>query len=193
MTEMDAILQTIREVETSLERRSARASAVVMMTWGAVAVSIFAFYAAAQRGAFDAADHAVMDWAWVPPIVLGYLLTRSTQVRLGRMRAEAGAASVRRLLVVLLVPLALLTLAIFTGIGWQLIPAMWVGFLGYTHLTWHERPSAGDRLGRAIAIASLAAAAVLALPWLWEWGNAVAGAWYAIFLFGHGVYRYYTA
>lgn len=190
--EMDAILQTIREVESSLDRRSARAGAVVMMTWGAVATGIFLFYGVA-RGPFDALDGLpprVLHWAWAPPMLVGYLLTALTQVRLGRMRATAGASSVRRLLLLLLAPIAILVLAVTTHVGWQLIPAMWVAFLGYTHIAW--RTDAGWA-HRGIAVASFALALVLALPPLWEWAWLGAAAWYGVFLLGHGVYRYHTA
>lgn len=191
--DLDAILRTIREVEDSLERRSARAGAVVMITWGVVAAAIFTFYGFVDRdpSIAERLGEGLVRWAWVAPIVLGYILTTLAQVRLGRMRAEQGSRNLRRFLAILLVPIALLTLILLTGFGWQLIPAMWVAFLGYATLTWHEGPS--SVAARAIAFASFALAAVLALPPLWEWGNFAAALWYAGFLAAHGVVRYHAA
>lgn len=194
MTEdLTAILRTIREVEDSLERRSARAGAFVMMTWGTVATSIFVFYGLVARDPepFVARlGETGVQWAWVPPIVLGYLLNVLAQVRLGRMRAEQGSRNLRWLLGLMLVPIAILLTIQLTGFGWQLIPAMWVAFLGYTCLAW-KTPDDGRR-SRMIAYACFAAAALLALPPLWEWANFIAAGWYAIFLAGRGALLYYT-
>ena len=194
MTELDAILRTIREVEASLERRSARAGAFVMMTWGTVAAAIFLFYGLVLRDPepFVARmGETAVEWAWAPPIVLGYLLTSLAQVRLGRMRADAGSRSLRWLLLVLLAPIAALLAIQLTDFGWQLIPAMWVAFLGYTCLAW--RTPEGARASRWIGYASFATALALALPPLWEWANFLAAGWYAVFLAGRGVYLYYAS
>lgn len=89
--ELDAILQTIREVEVSLERRAARAQGSLILIWGLVSAVIFGFYQlvesnpAPYRNAFG----AWLGWLWIVPLALGYVASAVVGARLGRMGADA--------------------------------------------------------------------------------------------------------
>lgn len=90
--DLDAILDTLREVEASLERRVARAQGALLMVWGFVGASIFAFYQLVlwNHDAFIAViGHRAIDWLWVGPIALGYVLTAILGARLGRATRDA--------------------------------------------------------------------------------------------------------
>lgn len=90
LSDLDAILRTLREVEVSLERRFARAEAAFLMIWGLVGASIFAFYQIVEL------DHARWgailgpwtSWAWIAPTLAGYVASAIVGARLGRMGAD---------------------------------------------------------------------------------------------------------
>lgn len=191
MTQLDAILRTIEEVEVSLAKRAERAGALVMLTWGLVGTGILLFYGLAEQGGtWEGYDRRTIQWAWVAPVALGYVLTALAQVRLGRARREPDGRGIARLLVFVLVPVALVVAMSVTRRATELVPALWVAFLGFMHLAW--RPGVA-RTDRAIGLASFAAALVLALPPAWPFAYFGAAAWYAVFLAGHGAYRYHQA
>lgn len=190
--DLDAILDTIREVEDTLEKRSERATGAIMMVWGAMAGLIFGFYHLVSADtAVASALGGLVAWAWVPPMLVGYALTAVVGARLGRVRARGGQATMRRLLLALLLPLAGLVLLTTTGRGVELVPAMWTAFLGYTMLL---PPSSGVAKRRpvfvAAGVASFALAAILLVPALHPWGNLVAGIWYVATLGGLGALKY---
>lgn len=192
-SDFDAILETLAEVEQSLEHRNERAAALVMMTWGFVASAIFFLYAAIEGDAaplVDGIGRQAMSWLWVPPVVLGYLITSLLHVRLGRMNKAGQTTSLTRLLLMTTVPVALVVAAILSGVGWELIPALWVAFLGFTYVG--RKPMAAcTRPDVAIGIASFAVAVALVLPLTWAWSNLIAGIWYLVFLAGTGAMRYH--
>lgn len=192
--DLGPILDTLREVNESLDRRAARAAAANRVTWGLVAGSIFAFYAwaHADRGMplFVALREAgVMPWVWTVPVALGYVATLATGARLGRIAPRSDAArGARWLLVALLVPVAGVVAANVTGHGVGLIPAMWVAFLGVAFL--QQGCLRGDAPDRVATWGSFALAPVVALlpP---AWGNAAASAWYLLALAALGAWRYH--
>lgn len=194
--DLGPILDTLREVNESLDRRAARAAAATGVTWGLVASSIFAFYAWAY-----AAPHAplvqalrgsgAMPWMWVPPLLVGYAVNLSTGVRLGRMAPRSEEARrVRWLLLALLVPVSAVVAVSLAGSGERLVPAMWIAFLGLAHLQWGPAPrDAPQRV--AIAASFALAPAILLMPL--GWAYAAAALWYLAALAGLCAWRYHAA
>lgn len=91
--EIGAILRTIREVEESLERRSARATGANLMIWGLVSGSIFLFYqlVAWNSGPYAAALGPTLKWVWLVPVALGYVGSALVGARLGSFGADDAA------------------------------------------------------------------------------------------------------
>lgn len=87
--DLGAILRTIREVEVSLERRTARAQGVLLMIWGACAASIFGFYQLVKwnHDPYVDALGEGLNWVWVGPIVVAYVASALVGARLGRLGA----------------------------------------------------------------------------------------------------------
>lgn len=86
-SELDAILRTLREVEINLERRYARAEGTLLMIWGLVGASIFAFYqlVTLDHDRYHAALGPALNWAWILPMSLGYVASAILGARLGRI------------------------------------------------------------------------------------------------------------
>lgn len=192
--ELDAILDTIREVEENLERRAERAGGAVNVVWGIVVGGIFAFYhvVGGNPAPFEAAFGALLPWLWLAPTALGYALTVAIGARLGRVGAPGRNV---RVLLWSLLPL-IFAIAVFSaveGLG-RFIPALAVGFLGWTcaGITWGDSDP-GARRWRAVAVLSVVAALVLLLPVVAPWANLAAGAWYAVMLAGAGSLQYVKA
>lgn len=191
--DLDDILDAIREVEVSLERRSERATGAIMMVWGAMGAIIFGFYHLVTDDSSLAATlgKPVVSWAWVLPVLLGYSLTAVAGARLGRIRARRGEAAMRRLLVAIAVPVLVLVALVATGRGVEAIPAMWVAFVGYTLLLPPSREGlARSRVCLVAGTVSLVVGAGLLAPALHPWANLVACLWYAFVLGGVGVAKY---
>lgn len=190
--DLDDILDTIREVGETLERRSERGTGAIMMVWGAMCALTFAFYHVANAGCCLAGrfDHTLVHWAWVGPTLVGYALTATIGARLGRVRAKEGAANARRLMLVLLPPLAVLVAIIATGRGVGLIPALWVAFLAFTFLAWPGRTRRPTTPFLVAGVASALGAVALALPALRPWAWLAAAAWYALALGGLGAAKW---
>ena len=91
MTEdLSAILRTIREVEVSLERRYARAEGTILMIWGLVGATIFAFYQLVEWNStpYVNALGEWIQWMWLLPMAMGYVASAIVGSRLGRMGAD---------------------------------------------------------------------------------------------------------
>lgn len=194
--DLGPILDTLREVNESLERRARRATAANAVTWGLVASSIFAFYAWAHANRDATLVQALgeagfLPWMWAPPVLLGYVATLATGARLGRIAPRsAQAQGARWLTLALLVPVAAVVLSNLTGVGLRLIPAMWVAFLGVVHL--NSGCMRGDALDKAVLWGSFALAPLL--PFLpYAWANAAASLWYLAALAGYGAWRHHEA
>lgn len=88
--DLGAILRTIREVETNLERRHARAEGTLLMIWGLVGAVIFAFYQLVEldHEAYHRAFGPLVSWMWVLPMALGYAASAVVGARLGRLGAD---------------------------------------------------------------------------------------------------------
>lgn len=190
--DLDEILDTIREVGETLERRSERGTGAIMMVWGAMCALTFSFYHAVEGGccASDGAAHSLVHWAWVGPTLVGYALTAAIGARLGRTRAKEGATDARRLLLVLLAPLAVLVAVVATGRGTAFIPALWVAFLAFTFLAWPGRARRPTAPFVAAGVSSALLALALALPALHKWAWLAAAAWYALVLGGLGAAKW---
>ncbi|HET6406097.1 MAG TPA: hypothetical protein VFH78_15760 [Candidatus Thermoplasmatota archaeon] len=116
--DLDAILRTIKEVEVSLERRYARAEGTLLMIWGLVGASIFAFYQLVvwNPDAYRDALGGWLNWVWLLPMALGYVASALVGARLGRMAdAPDRAARLRRMAVPGLVVALLVTALVATG------------------------------------------------------------------------------
>ena len=194
--DLDAILTTLREVEASLDRRVARAEGANLMVWGFAAASIFAFYQLVRwnPAPYDAALGAALPWAWVGPIVLGYVLTAIVGARLGPARSDP---AVRRGLRLGLLPGALATLLAAGLVLTQRYEYVYGGvtaLVGATTLAFCAG-SPPSRF-RAWALASgigmlLAGLALLARPV--EWAGLTAALAFLVGLVGLGTVRYRLA
>lgn len=194
--EIAPILSTLREVNESLDRRSRRASASVGVTWGVVASSIFAFYAWVYFDPCNAVvcplrDAGLLPWVWVPPVLVGYLLTLATGARLGRMDPSSeGARATRWLQLALLPPILVTVAANVLERGEGLIPSMWLAFLGVVNLQWgcHK----GTPIERAATWGSFALGALLLIapP---AWAYLAASLWYLAALAALCAWRYHHA
>lgn len=196
-TDLSAIIQTIREVEETIDRRAQRAAGATMLVWGIAATAIFAFYHAIATG--DALGHAVGQlvarWFWVPPVALAYAATVVLGARLGRAVPDAQEnRSIRWLLLALIPPLGVLVYVQVTGNREEFVPGMWVAFLGIAHLLFRRGNESAfpPWLCNLAVYGSFALGlALLALhPW---WGNAAAGVWYALALAALGAVKYHAA
>lgn len=117
MTEMSDILRTIREVETSLERRAARAEGVNIVIWGLVGATIFAFYqlVTLQHALYEDALGVWVNWVWVLPMLVGYAASMMVGARLGRIGVDAERRRIYRLSAIPgLVTAALVTFLLLT-------------------------------------------------------------------------------
>lgn len=192
--DLDAILDTIREVEVNLERRGERAGGAVNMVWGVVVASIFAFYhfVAANPAPFVDAFGLFLPWVWVGPCAFGYALTVAIGARLGRVGASKHGV---RFLLLSLIPLIVL-IAVLSALGdeGRFIPALTVAFLAWMCLggTWREVGPQATRY-RAVGIASLFAAGALLVPALGPWVSLLAALWYGVILTGVGAVQYHAA
>lgn len=192
--DLGPILDTLREVHVSLERRAERAAAATGVTWGLVASSIFAFYAWTHANEDDAlvrglTDAGLIDWMWIPPTLVGYALTLAVGARLGRMAPRSEQARWNRwLLVALLVPVAAVVVLNVADVGHGIIPSMWVVFLGIVNVRWGA-PKQGV-VGKVATFGSFAVAAALAfLPV--AWANLGASVWYLVALAGLCAWSYH--
>lgn len=156
--DLDAILTTIREVETSLERRTMRAVGANLMIWGLASASIFAFYELVERNPapYQDALGAALSWVWLAPIAVGYVASAVVGARIGRFGADRAArrAYAKGFVPGLLVS-AVAAALLLTGRG-EMVPGALLVALGATFVAFGDRAT---RMGRAC----LALAAVLVL------------------------------
>ena len=87
--ELGDILDAIREVETSLDRRADRAGGALMVMWGVIVALIAAFYQVVTWSPepYQRALGPLLPWAWVAPVAVGYAAGALVGVRVAA-RAE---------------------------------------------------------------------------------------------------------
>lgn len=193
---LDAILATIEDVEASLARRGARASGATMMIWAAAVAGIFAFYHQVQvepDALVALLGPVVVQWVWVAPVAVAYVLTAALGAAAGRMGSSDAAHGIRTLMIALVPALALQVLALVKGVGVEQMPAMWVAFLGVKFLTDPSSKATGalPTVCRGAAALSFALALVMLLPAMAHLTYIVASVWYAAVLGGLGALIYH--
>jgi len=173
--DLGPILQTIREVEVSLERRSARAAGVNLMIWGSVSGSIFLFY---QLVAWNPDPYVAMlgpalDWIWLAPIAFGYAASALVGARLGRFGADEEA---RRSYRKGMIPGAFATLVaavlIITQRG-DLVAGALLVVLGAFFVAFADRATAAGR-ACLVSAALFAATGIGLMAWRGETASLVA-------------------
>lgn len=193
MTELDAILRTIREVEESLERRYARAEGTNLVIWGLVGASIFAFYqlVEANPAPYLAALGPAINWVWVVPMTIGYAATMMVGARLGRLGADADKRrKLRRGLIPGAVTALAVTILIATGryhLVYGVVPLVsGVAFLGFS---WPAPRGPSRATGLAAGMA-LSAVGALLLAWESTWASGIAAAAFLAAFGALGLVRY---
>jgi hypothetical protein len=85
--ELGDILNAIREVEASLDRRSQRVQGALMVMWGAIVFLISAFYQLVtwNPAPYVAAFGPLLGWAWAAPVAVGYAVGVVVGVRASRV------------------------------------------------------------------------------------------------------------
>ncbi|HVM44356.1 MAG TPA: hypothetical protein VM582_00370 [Candidatus Thermoplasmatota archaeon] len=195
MSELDAILRTIREVETSLERRSARAEGALLMIWGLVGAVIFAFYQLVvwNHDPYHAALGPWLNWMWVLPMAVGYVASGLVGARLGRMGADAERRRRVRAGLVPAAVIAVLAAALVLTGSYDFIygGVTLVAGLSSAFFAWRAPPGAVRAVGLAVG-GALAALGVLLLATAgatWAPGAASLGFLVGYLLLGTVRYR----
>lgn len=179
MTELDAILRTIREVEESLERRYARAEGTSLFIWGLVGASIFAFYqlVATNPAPYVAALGPALNWVWLLPMAVGYAATMLVGARLGRLGAKPEQrASLRRGLMPGTITALAVTILLATG-RYPLVPGvvLLVSGVSFLAFSWPAPRSASRTTGLGAGLAlTLVGALLLVVASAWTSGIAAA-------------------
>lgn len=193
MTELDAILRTIHEVEESLARRYARAEGTNLVIWGLVASSIFAFYQLVESNPapYLEALGPVLEWVWLLPLAIGYAATMLVGARLGRLGAdEKTRRAFRRARIPGALTAAAVVLLIVSGryhLIYGAVPIVsGVSFLAFS---WGapRGPSrvAGQAAGVALSLVGLAL-----LAWTSPWSSGIAAVAFLLAFGAVGTVRY---
>lgn len=179
-TRLGDIVEALREVETTLERRARRAEAAVLMIWGLVGLLVFGPLQLVEWAPGPIADalRPTLPWLWIVPVALGRVGTALVEVRGGRMAARSARSRWLRNATALLAVACVVAL-IVAGAA-RYVPALALAFIAARLLLL----AAGDARLRpwadGLAVVSLAAGLALALR-PQPWGHLV-----VVALFGGG-------
>ena len=190
MTELDAILRTIREVETSLDRRYARADGALIMVWGLVGALIFAFYQLVdlRPAPYHAALGPALPWVWLGPVAAGYVATAVVGARLGAMAPDRKRDFRMGLIpgaIVSLVAVALL----LADRGEYVSGALTLAAGATTLVLCRRRERAFSRVGAAVGAAQIVVGIAL-VAWPTAWASGIAAAAFGIGFVALGTVRY---
>lgn len=190
--DLDSILDTLREVQASLDRRVARAEGALLMVWGLVGAAIFAFYQLVHwnHAPYEAALGPFLPWIWTAPIALGYVLSGVIGARLGQARPHGTrhgllASAIPGLLATLLASLLVLTQRYeytYGGIT-ALVGATTIAFA-------LANPPTPLRPWSLASGGGMVAAGAALMIWTGPWAGAYAALAFLVGLVGLGTVRY---
>lgn len=193
MTELNAILRTIREVEESLERRYARAEGTNLVIWGLVGFVIFTFYQLVEANPepYLAALGPALPWAWVLPMAVGYAATMVVGARLGRLGADKEKRrALRRGLIPGAVTAVAVTLLVLTGryhLVYGVVPL--VSGVAFLVFSWPAPRGPSRATGLAAGVALTAVGALLIVRES-AWSSGIAAAAFLAAFGAVGLVRY---